>query len=76
MGVTFGHEFIETNETAHHIDEGFEDQQHPNDTENIEEHVGKSSSSRLRISRESSNVGSNCGSNVLSHHQSYTLIDR
>ena len=71
-----GHGGVVTHEAAYHIDEGAEDEENPNDTEDIEEHVCQGCTACLRISRHGSQIGSNGGTDVLTHDEGNTLIDR
>ena len=62
--------------SAYHIDERTEDEQDPDNTKHVEEHVSQSSPTSLRVCRHRSKVRGNGGSDVLTHHQRDTLIDR
>ena len=62
--------------SAYHIDERTEDEQDPDDTKHVEEHVSQSSTTSLCVCRHRSEVWGNGGSDVLTHHQRDTLIDR
>ena len=66
---------IIVHQSAHRMHKGMEDNEHPKHTKEVEEHVGKSRSSCLRVGRERSQYRGNSGANILTHHQSYALID-
>ena len=62
-------------EPNHEIDEPVEHKENPDDTEDVEEHVGQGGSACLRVGREGSQIRGDGGSDVLAQHQRNTLID-
>ena len=71
----FGHVYVIAYPSANHVDERTEDKQYPEDTEDVEEHVGQSGTAGLGVGRHRRQIGSDGGSNVLTHHKRNTLID-
>ena len=54
--------------STYHINEGAEDKQNPQDTKDIEEHMGQSGTASLSISREGCQIRRNRCSDVLTQH--------
>ena len=63
-------------ECHHSIHKRMEEDQNPDDTEYIEEHMSQCSPASLCIGRQGSQITGNSGSYILTKHQGNTLIDR
>ena len=62
--------------SAHHVDKRAEDEQNPDDAKHVEEHVRQGRPSCLGIGRHCRQVRRHGGTDILTHHQGNTLIDR
>ena len=69
------HRHIIANPSTNHIDERTEYKEHPQHTEEVEEHMGECSAAGLRVGREGCQVGRNGSADILTHHQCNTLVN-
>ena len=74
--VALFHHVVVANPSAYKMDERTEHAQNPQHTEDIEHHVRHGRPSGLRVGSEGSHIRGYCGSDVLTHHEGNTLINR